>query len=135
MGFKKEKRPVDLRTKSGVDVKFDAERQTVTATTAASTSFGPRGVFSITSTSTGEVGLTFDIATDFKAGDRLSLMVDAFEGTTTPHKFRFGSATVAATSATAVHLSSNGAGISLIAISTARWLTDGNQGATFSTST
>lgn len=136
MGFKKEKRPIDARTGSALgDHKFGEVRQTVIATTAGSTDFGPRGVFSLTSTSTGAVGFTYDINTAYKAGDRLSLMVSSIPGTTTPHKFRFGTATVAATSATAVHLSSNGAGISLIAVSTSRWLTDGNQGATFSTST
>ena len=135
MGFKKEKRPLDLRSGGDPDIMFDTIRETVVPTTGGSTSLGPRGVFSITSTSTGAVGLTFDVATDFEAGDRLSLMIDSIPGTPTPHKIRFGTATVAATSATAVHLSSNGAGIRLIAISTSRWLTDGNQGATFSTST
>ena len=136
MGFDKRKRPIDARTGSALgDAKYGEVRQTVIATTAGSTDFGPRGVFALTSTSTGAVGFTFDINPAYKAGDRLSLMVASIPGTTTIHKFRFGTAVVVATTATAVHLSSVGAGISLIAVSTSLWLTDGNQGATFSTST
>ena len=134
MGFIKTKRPVDARTASALDIKFDEIRETVIATTAASTALGPRGVFSFTSTSTGAVGQTFTIAPDFQAGDRLSLMVDSFEGTTTPMHVKFGTATVAATSATRVVMSTIGTGVRLIAISTSRWLVDGNQGASFSTS-
>ncbi len=135
MGFKKEKRPLDVRTASRRDMRIEQVQQTVIASTAASTSLGPGGIFSVTSTSTGEVGFEYTIATDFKAGDRLSLMLDTVEGTTTTHLFRFGSATVVATSATMVVMSTIGSGVSLIAVSTSRWLTDGNQGATFSTST
>ena len=135
MGFKKEKRPLDLRTGADLDLKFDTYRETIVPTTRPSTSFGPRGVFSFTSTSTGAVGHVFDIATDFKAGDRLTLMIDATTGSTTPWHFNFGSATVAASSADRLVMSTVGSGVSLIAISTSRWLVTGNVGATFSTST
>ena len=135
MGFDKFKRPIDARTASALDVKFDTFRETFVATTGPSTSFGPRGVFSFTSTSTGAVGHVFDIAADFKAGDRLTLMIDATTGSTTPWHFKFGSATVAASSADRLVMSTVGSGVSLIAISTSRWLVTGNVGATFSTST
>jgi hypothetical protein len=135
MGFIKTKRPVDARTASNLDMKFDQIRETVIATTSASTALGPRGVFAFTSTSTGEIGLTYTIAPDFQAGDRLSLMVDSVPGTTTPMHILFGDATVAATSATRVAMSTNGTGVRLVAISTSRWLVDGNQGAAFEVTT
>lgn len=135
MGFDKMKRPLDIRTGHDVDFLFDTARQGVTATTADSTSLGPRGQFAFASTSTGAAGPVFDIATDFKTGDELVLMIDAAGGTTTPWHFNFGSATVAASSADMLVMSTVGAGVTLVALSTSRWLVKGNQGATFSTST
>ena len=52
-----------------------------------------------------------------------------------PYHFNLGDFVGPASSADMIVLSTRGAGISLIATSTANWLTDGNQGATFSTST
>lgn len=135
MGFVKDKRPRDMRTASNLDLKVGEIRETVIATTAATTALGPRGVFAFTSTSTGAVGLTHTIAPVYAAGDRISLMVDSVPGTTTPMHILFGDATVAATSATRVAMSTNGSGVRLVAISTSRWLVDGNQGALFEVTT
>ncbi len=134
MGFFKHKRPVDLRTASDPDVLFDTQRQNVTVSTAASTALGPRGAFAFESTSTG-APVVYDIPSP-KKGDRLSLMVNlTASSSVAPYHFNLGDFLAPATSADMIVLSTNGAGISLIAISTAAWLTDGNQGATFSTST
>ena len=136
MGFKKEKRPLDLRTASDLDLKVGKTRQGIVSTTAGSTSFGPRGQFAIATTSTGAAGFVFDIGTDYQAGDELTVMIDSSPSATTPAAhINFGSATVAASSADMVVLTTVGAGVTLVAISTSRWLADGNKGATFSTST
>ena len=124
MGFQVFKRPINLRS----------IRQTVTISTAASTSLGPRGVFAVETTSTG-APVVYTILHP-KPGDRLSLMVSAMQSSSdAPFHFNLGDLFAPATSADMIVLSSQGAGISLIALSTARWLTDGNAGATFSTST
>ena len=134
MGFKKEKRPLDLRTGADPDFVFDSSRQTITTSTAASTDLGPRGAFAVETTSTG-APVVYDLA-DPQPGDRLSLMVSAMQSSSdAPIHFNLGTVVGPATSADMIVLSSRGAGISLIALSTSRWLTDGNQGATFSTST
>ena len=134
MGFEKFKRPIDARTKSDPDFNFDTLRQTVTISTAASTALGPRGAFAVETTSTG-APVVYDIPAP-KVGDRLSLMVSAMQSSSdAPFHFNLGDLLGPATSADMVVLSTQGAGISMIAISTAAWKTDGNQGATFSTST
>ena len=134
MGFDRKKRPLDLRTGSDPDFLFDTVRQGATVSTAASTSLGPRGAFALETTSTGAP--TVYTLADPKVGDRLSLMVSAMQSSSdAPFHFNLGTLLGPATSADMVVLSTQGAGISLHAISTARWLTDGNQGATFSTST
>ena len=134
MGFQKFKRPIDARTKSDPDFLFDTLRQTVTVSTAASTALGPRGVFALETTSTG-APVVYDIPAP-KVGDQISLMVSAMQSSSdAPFHINLGTLTGPSTGDDMVLLSTQGAGISLIAISTSRWLTDGNQGATFSTST
>lgn len=134
MGFKKEKRPLDLRTGADPDFIFDSSRQTITTSTAASTDLGPRGAFALETTSTG-APVVYDLA-DPKPGDRLSLMVSAMQSSSdAPFHFNLGNVVGPATSADMIVLSTRGSGVSLIALSTARWLTDGNDGASYSTST
>ena len=134
MGREKFKRPLDLRTTSDLDFKFDEQRQTITTSTAASTSLGPRGVFLLETTSTGAP--TVYTLADPVAGDRLSLMISAMQSSSdAPFHFNLGDLIGPATSADMIVLTTQGSGISLIAMSTSRWGTDGNQGATFSTST
>ena len=134
MGFQVFKRPMNMRTRGDPDFIFDSVRQTVTISTAASTALGPRGAFAVETTSTG-APVVYDIPAP-KAGDRISLMVSAMQSSSdAPFHFNLGTLSGPATSADMVVLSSQGAGISLIALSTSRWLTDGNAGATFSTST
>ena len=134
MGFEKFKRPIDARTGADPDFLFDSIRQSVTTSTAASTALGPRGAFALETTSTG-APVVYDLA-DPQPGDRLTLLVSAMQSSSdAPFHFNLGTLSGPATSADMVVLSSQGAGISLIALSTSRWLTDGNAGATFSTST
>ena len=134
MGFEKFKRPLDARTKGDPDFVFDQIRQTVTTSTAASTGLGPRGAFAMETTSTG-APVVYTLA-DPKAGDRLSLMVSAMQSSSdAPFHFNLGTVVGPATSADMIVLSTRGSGVSLIALSTARWLTDGNDGASYSTST
>ena len=136
MGKEFFKRPIRAKNASDPDLFVGTVRRTVTATTAASTSLGPRGSFAIATTSTGAAGFVFDIGTDYKAGDELSIMIDSSPSATTPAAHvNFGAATVAASSADMCVLTTVGAAVSLVAISTSRWLITGNQGATFSTST
>lgn len=134
MGFDKMKRPLDMRTASDPDFVFDTQRQAVTTSTAASTSLGPTGVFAVETTSTGAP--TVYTLADPEPGDRLSLMISAMQSSSdAPFHFNLGDLIGPATSADMIVLTTQGSGISLIAMSTARWGTDGNQGATFSTST
>ena len=134
MGYEVFKRPLDMRTRGDPDFWFDTHRQTVTRSTAASTDLGPRGAFALETTSTG-APVVYDLA-DPQPGDRLTLMVSAMQSSSdAPFHFNLGTLSGPATSADMVVLSSQGAGVSLHALSTARWLTDGNAGATFSTST
>ena len=134
MGFKKEKRPLDLRTGADPDFVFDSHRQTITTSTAASTSLGPRGAFAVETTSTG-APVVYTIA-EPQPGDRISLMVSAMQSSSdAPFHFNLGTLSGPATSADMVVLATAGSGVSLIAFSTSRWLSDGNQGATFSAST
>lgn len=134
MGFEKFKRPIDARTGGDPDFLFDSIRQSVTTSTAASTALGPRGVFVVETTSTG-APVVYDIPNP-KVGDRISLMVGAMQSSSdAPFHFNLGDLLGPATSADMVVLSTEGAGVSMIAVSTAAWKTDGNQGATFSTST
>ena len=134
MGFQKMKRPLDLRTGADPDFVFDSSRQTITTSTAASTDLGPRGAFAVETTSTG-APVVYDLAGP-QPGDRLSLMVSAMQSSSdAPFHFNLGNVVAPATSADMITLSTQGSGVSLHALSTGRWLIDGNQGATFSTST
>lgn len=134
MGLDKKKRPLDMRTGGDPDFVFDSHRQTITTSTAASTGLGPRGAFAIETTSTG-APVVYTLA-DPKPGDRLSLMVSAMQSSSdAPIHFNLGNVVGPATSADMITLSTRGSGVSLHALSTARWLTDGNDGASYSTST
>ncbi len=134
MGFEFFKRPIDARSKGDPDLKFDTILEGVTVSTAASTALGPRGRFALETTSTGAP--TVYTLPNPAVGSRVSLMVSAMESSSdAPFHVNLTDLTGPASSADMVVLSTLGAGISLIATSTARWLTDGNQGATFSTST
>lgn len=134
MGFEHHKRPGDYRTAGDPDLKYTTSRQIPTASTAASTALNPRGAFSFATTSTG-APVVYTISAP-EVGDRLSLTVDTLASSSEgPIHFNTGTHLVVSSSADMISLSSVGAGISLIAVSTARWLADGNQGATFSTST
>lgn len=134
MGFQKFKRPIDMRTGGDPDFRFDTCQQTIVPSTAASTSLGPRGAFALNTTSTG-TPVVYTLAAP-TCGDRLSLMADSLASSSdAPFHINTGGPTVGASSADMISLSTVGAGISLIAVSTSRWLVDGAFNAAVSTST
>lgn len=136
MGRDKKKRPLDIRTGADPDFEFDTLRQGVITSTAPSTGLGPRGNFAIVTTTTG-APIVYTLANPAcSGGDRMSIIVDQSQSTSdAPIHINTGGGGVNATSEDMIVLSSAGAGISLVSLSTSRWLVDGLHAATFSSST
>lgn len=140
MGFEKFKRPikarVDARTSTDPDFEFDTLRQGVTTSTAASTSLGPRGNFALVTTTTG-APIVYTLASPAcSGGDRISIVVDQMQSSSdAPFHINTGGGGAGATSEDMVVLPVTGSGISMVSLSTDRWLVDGANAATFSSST
>lgn len=140
MGFEFFKRPVkariDARTSTDPDFEFDTLRQGITTSTAASTSLGPRGAFALVTTTTGAPTVYTLASPACSGGDRISIVVDQMQSSSdAPFHINTGGGGANATSEDMILLSTVGAGISLISLSTSRWLVDGLHAATFSSST
>lgn len=140
MGFEFFKRPVkariDARTSTDPDFEFDTLRQGVITSTAASTALGPRGSFALVTTTTG-APIVYTLASPAcSGGDRISIVIDQMESSSdAPFHINTGGGGAGATSEDMVTLPVTGSGVSLISLSTSRWLVDGANAATFSSST
>ena len=136
MGKVKFKRPLDLRTKTDPDFEFDTFRTGVTTSTAASTGLGPRGAFALVTTTTGAPTVYTLASPACSGGDRISIVVDQMQSSSdAPFHINTGGGGAGATSEDMIVLPVTGAGVSLISLSTSRWLVDGLNAATFSSST
>ena len=143
MGFEKIKRP--LKPAGGIDARltgidpdfqFDTLRQGVTTSTAASTGLGPRGNFAIVTTTTGAPVVYTLASPACSGGDRISIVVDQMESSSdAPIHINTGGGGAGATTEDMITLPVEGSGVSLVSLSTSRWLVDGANAATFSSST
>ena len=135
MGYEKRKRPLDTRTNSAEpDVKFGFLRVADVASAAVSTALSPRGVYGLTSTSTG-AAVVWTVKTP-TAGDVLEVAISSIGSSSgAPFHVNAGSGVTFDGTNDMITMSTAGAGFSLRALSTARWLMVGNFGATLSTST
>lgn len=153
MGFKKFKRPLDLRTAASTDQKFDVlegttggyvasaqyQRRGITQSTAASTALSARGVIELGTSSTSAAG-NWILTAPAAAGEEIKVVVK-LNGST------FG-VTVNASTGTAVTFGAVadttgqirvglpgvlGNNFSAVALSTSQWLVTGHTGAVFST--
>ena len=141
MGFDKAQRPRDTRKGSKASSpsdKLDSLRWgDITASTAASTALVPRGVVSLESTSTG-APVVYTLKQPIK-GDEIAIAVASLASSSVApfhvNAQSGGTFNGVASSENMVALSTAGAGITLLALSSAQWMTKGHRGATFSTST
>lgn len=138
MGFKHEKRPLNVKTGAadGVpDVKLDTMRFAVNDTTAESTGLEP-GFYGLTSTNTETTTKVWTVE-EPQTGDLLGVFVKSIASTSSPIHIRLGSAVMGIDSSIDnIVLSSAPSGAWLVALSSTRWGLIGSAGeATFTTST
>lgn len=161
MGYRKEKRPIDARTKGATDFKFDVatstgtltvptisstaslsglqyKRNNITTATSASTAFTTRGLVALETTSTtADLNLILSVPT---AGEELTFTIKSVATSSFGYTINASTATAVdfgplttATPQIRATLSVQGALLSLVALSTARWLVTGQSGVVFST--
>jgi len=161
MGYRKEKRPIDARTTADTDLKFDVATSTgsltvptltstgsvtsltykrtgITDSTAGSTAFTTRGLVAVTSTSTSAANnYILSLPT---AGEEVTFVMNPGGSTfgvtinaSTATLANFGAVTASTAQIRATIEGTLGNHLSLVALSTARWLVTAASGVTFST--
>lgn len=153
MGFKKSKRPLDLRTKGAVDLKFDTMQGTtggyvstrqfqktgVTTSTGGSTALSARGTIVLGSSST-SAAANWILTPPAAAGEEINVVVDLHGSTfgVTVNASTLSTVTFGKVAATTDQIRVALPGVlgnsfTAISLSASRWLVTAHQGAVFST--